>query len=743
MSFNTSYIQSDTLETATSTTIAGHILSNGPDDVLTLSGVSGVMGCTQLNTDVIVSGTLSANTLIPSLGVGYDMALTGNLDMSEYDVKQVKGLSTLSNSYGTSGQVLKTDGAACYWATDAAGDVSQWATYGASANVNLNGKNLTDSTRSAVFIPQNITSLNPTGLGETTIGNSVDDTTKPAKLFLTTNSGKSGDATAMFWQNPNNAVVSGTNFYNKPRALVILSEGDTIIQPNNGVLLKTYNNGSKALYFGPAGSLSFNASISNGGMLNGNVGTTGQIVQSNGVNAPPSWVNAPTASNWATYQAVQDVDINDKNLTNVNNVNCQKSIFQNVAKTEQINLSYGFSQIEPSISALVVSDPNQEYAYISTNGSIEALNTMNTQRFSVLNPSDLTGAILGDFKNLGDNTGSCLITDIINIKRRSNKLLYVSSASSGGVFEDGQVLTPFSTIQKALDYINTNYDGTYYYIQLQNGVYSESFTITKPCFIQGLGKSTYEDGVGCQITGTITVNIPTTGNMFNTCFNLSGVLLSGYINNISNGDTCLNLRDVYIYSSGSSIVHNPSGLSRLRIQDCYFNSVDTSSTDPLLDIRSESSLLMSNTIINAKGLQSCLKFSASATCDTVVNCKFECGNTSASVQPLVYVAGTTSATFTFTNCGFLYSSTTSKSANALACGIYNNTSTGNNRIVSLYNSFFLLGTDVNLNYAIEDAKYGTANAMAVLYYMCGASLANAFSIHAIQNVNKFQLNIVS
>lgn len=571
MSFNTSYIQSDTLETATSTTIAGHLLSNGSDDSLTLGGLSGVMTMTQLNSDVVVSGTVSANTLIPSLGVGYDMALTGNLDMSEYDVKQVKGLSTLSNSYGTSGQVLKTDGAACYWGTDAAGDVSQWA----------------------------------------------------------------------------------------------------------------------------------------------------------------------------TFEAVQDVDVNDKNLANINNVECQSTVIQNVAKTEHFNLSYGFAQCEPSISALVVEDPNQQYAYISTNGSIEALNTMNSQRFSVLNPSDLTGAILGELRNISDNTGSYLQTDIINLKRRSNKLLYVSSASTGLVFEDGQVLTPFSTIQKALTYINNNYDGTYYYIQLQNGVYSESFTITKPCFIQGLGKSTYEDGVGCQITGTITVNIPTSGNLFNTCFNLSGVLLSGYINNISNGDVCVNLRDVYIYSSGSSILHNPSGLSRLRIQDCFFNSVNTSSTDPLLDIRSGSSLLMSNTIINAKGLQSCLKFSTSATCDTVVNCKFECDNTSASVEPLVYVAGTASATFTFTYCGFLYSSTTSKSANALACGIYNNTSTGNNRIVSLYNSFFLLGTDVNLNYAIEDAKYGTANAMAVLYYMCGASLANAFSIHAIQNVNKFQLNIVS
>jgi len=745
MSFNTSYIQADTLNTATSTTIAGHVLSNGVDDSLTLSGVSGVMSVTQLNSDVLVTGTMSANTLIPTLGVGYDMALTGNLDMSSYDVKQVKGLSTVTNSYGTAGQVLKTDGSGCYWATDAQGDVSQWATYVAKTNVNLSGKNLYDSTRTNVFIPQSITSLDPTGLGETLIGNSVNDSTKKTRLQLTTNRDKSGWTDVSFDLIPSNKVHTGTNFYEVPKSLSIFSDGDIILAPNSGNVRILYNNSSRAISFNNgSGAISFNTTINNGVKTFGNAGTAGQIVQSNGISAPPSWVNAPTASNWSTYQATQDVDFNNKKLTNGLSVECQTTAIQNSAKTESIKLSYGFSQVEPTIPALIMSDPNNPYTYLSTNGNIEALNSMNTQVFVVLDPTDLTSSQgLGKFSNLGDNTGSYLTTDIVNIKRRSNKLLYVSSATSADVFQDGQILTPYSTIQKALDYINANFDGTYYYIQLQNGGYSESFTITKPCFIQGMGKSTYEDVVGCYITGTITVNIPITGNLFNTSFNLSGVLLNGYINNVSTGDICVNLRDVYIYSSGSSIVHNPSGLSRLRIIDCFFNSVDTSSTDPLLDIRSGSSLLLSNTIINVKGLQSCLKFSASATCDTVVNCKFESSNTSASVEPIIYIAGTTSATYTITNCGFLYSSTTSKSANALACGIYNNTATGNNRIVSLYNSFFLLGTDTNLNYAIEDAKYGTVNAIAVIYYMCGASLGNAFSIHAVQNINKFQLNIVS
>ena len=624
-------------------------------------------------------------------------------------------------------------------ATGADANASLWASYSASANVNLNGKNLTDSTRSAVFIPQNITSLDTTGLGETVIGNSVDDTTKPAKLFLTANSGKSNVASTMIWQNPNNAVVSGTQFYNKPRAFVILSDSDTIIQPSSGIMLKTYSNGSKAIYFGPAGALSFNASISNGNMSVGNVGTLGQIISSNGPLLPPSWINAPTsADTWATYPASQDVDMGAFDITNAHYINTERVIIGGITFFNNNGTLLSYAPMS-SIGHLTGGSLGTE-GEIYSNGNFSRFSnsTLVVQADANIISSSTNASITG----INEITCSTLEGDIINIKQRSNKLLYVSSTTSAGAYQDGQILTPYATIQQALDYINANYDGTFYYIQLQTGVYSESFTITKKCFIQGLGNSTYDDGVGCQITGTITVNIPGTGDMYNNCFNMSGVLLSGYINNISNGDTCLNLRNVYIYSHNSAIIHDPSGLSRLRIIDCYFNSVNTASTDPLLDIRTGSYLFMSNSQFSAKGEQSCLAMSNTAICDTISQCKFECSSASASVKPLVLITGITSATYTLVNCGFLYSVATNKSANAFASGIYNTSATGNNTIISLYNTFYLLGTTV-ANYAIKDQEAGTARAMIALYFQSSASLQNAYAIQGTLNVNKFSMQAVA
>jgi hypothetical protein len=146
--------------------------------------------------------------------------------------------------------------------------------------------------------------------------------------------------------------------------------------------------------------------------------------------------------------------------------------------------------------------------------------------------------------------------------------------------------------------------------------------------------------------------------------------------------------------------------------------------------------------VSAKGLQNCLLFSGSSTCDTVNNCKFECSNTDANVKALVEVTTGISSVYTFSNCGFVYNSSVNKVANNQASGILCNAAFGNPRIVSLYNTFFLLGTQAS-NYAIQDLKAGTANAMVCLYYMNNGSLGNAYSINALLNTNKYQLNIVS
>jgi len=209
----------------------------------------------------------------------------------------------------------------------------------------------------------------------------------------------------------------------------------------------------------------------------------------------------------------------------------------------------------------------------------------------------------------------------------------------------------------------------------------------------------------------------------------------------------LNLENCYIYSnddaSGRALYFNPSCTnSRLRVTNCQMVSGGATGLNALMEITKSSSVTMSNVILNSKGSQNVLKFSGTATCDTINNCKFESDVVSGVAPAIVSITSTNSGTYTFTNCGFIYGDTTSKASSSVSSGICCSGGSGNPRVVILYCSFFLFGTTV-ANYAVQDNNYGTGTAMACLYYMNNASLTNAFAIHAILNTNKFQLNIVS
>jgi hypothetical protein len=209
------------------------------------------------------------------------------------------------------------------------------------------------------------------------------------------------------------------------------------------------------------------------------------------------------------------------------------------------------------------------------------------------------------------------------------------------------------------------------------------------------------------------------------------------------------LENCYIYSPddsfGQALTHNPSSTdSRLRLWNCQFISGGSSGTSPLMEIASKGQVNMQYCYLSAKGVQNVLMFSGTATCDTIANCKFENGNSAGlTAKAVCEITANSSATYTFAQCAFVYTSNADKSANPNASGIRNINTSGNNTIISLYNSFFLNGTDKNSNYAIQDFNRGTLIQMICLFYMSNALPNTAFRIHGTNNTNKFQLEIVS
>jgi hypothetical protein len=137
-------------------------------------------------------------------------------------------------------------------------------------------------------------------------------------------------------------------------------------------------------------------------------------------------------------------------------------------------------------------------------------------------------------------------------------------------------------------------------------------------------------------------------------------------------------------------------------------------------------------------------FSGTGNCDNVSNCKLENSNTAGlTAKAICEITANTSSTYSFANCAFIYSSTSDKSANPNASGIRNANTSGNNTIISLYNTFLLNGTNTNNNYAIQDFNHTTLIQMICLYYMSNALPNTAFAIHGNNNQNKFQMTVVS
>jgi hypothetical protein len=351
----------------------------------------------------------------------------------------------------------------------------------------------------------------------------------------------------------------------------------------------------------------------------------------------------------------------------------------------------------------------------------------------------------------GWGTISCdsLNTNNLTITNNIPNVYYVSPLGNDTT-GDGSYLRPFLTIQHTLTITEaiTTQNGTYCYIKVMQGSYTGDINITRKVYIQGLGASPFEASVGCSISGAVNIDLGTTGGgMFNNAVNLSGLLLSSVVTYSSSYDGMLNIENCYIYTNddnvGWGIYFNPvSTDGRLRITNTQIISGGVDGVEPLISIFKASSLIMNNCQITAKGIQNCLRFSSTATCDTINFCKFTNTSASASVPAIVEITSTNSASHAFSNCGFIYSSSTDKSGNANASGILCNSSSGNPTVINTYNQFFLTGT-TSANYAVQDLKHATANQMLCFFYMSSAMIDNAFGIRGNNNQNKFQLVTVS
>jgi hypothetical protein len=746
MSFNTSNIQADTFTGVYSISAPVHYvegipISNNTGNLKLGNADNAIVECLELESGTSVTAplgefdTVQLTNLISKAGVGEQIYIDGFLNLQGYGIAGLDSLTLANGEIGANGQVLSVTNGSLLWKNDVAGDVSQWATFPANSTVDFNTQSITGSYADG----EGINVLTGLIMNNKSIGQA---------------SMVSGTACNF------ETVQTGRIYPYEQVGQPILIEGSFNMQ-NYGI-----------------------DNLQSLTLANSTSGTEDQVLSVD-ANGNLKWKNdsAGDVSQWSTYAAVQDVSMNDYSLMGASTVNTEilaTSVIESkdgvqfpVRFSSILNIdNYGIENLRTLTVGGSIAGTEDQVLSVDANGNLkwkndsagdvsqwatfDAVQDVNMNDFVLNSVGGISGSggsinLLSGIDAGNNNIGGVNVLECkrIECEYRPENTYYVS-ANGDDSYARGNIESPFQTIQQAITFAE-NYTGNndYKYIVVLPGNYNENLTITKRIHLIGMAQSPYSASVGCVISGSININVGSNGgDMFNNAVNISGFLIGSQVSFISTQNSILNMENCYIYSddnvSGRGLYFNPScANSRLRLTNTIIISGGSSGLDPLIEITSVSQVLMNNCYFSAKGLQNVLKFSGTATCDTINNVKFESGNSGANIQAIVEITATVSATYTFSNCGFIYASATNKSANAQASGIYSNSSTGNNRIVALYCSFFLLGTSSSLNYAIQDAYTGGASQMIVLYYMNGASLQNAFSIRGTLNVSKFQLQIVS
>lgn len=446
----------------------------------------------------------------------------------------------------------------------------------------------------------------------------------------------------------------------------------------------------------------------------------GQVLGASNVDGSISWID-----NTVYTPTLAEVLAKSNNSGN-NNINMNSKYIQNADRVYTGSIwNNSVSQdivvrLEGTGRVLQLSGGNLDLSNNSiTGGNNASIQTINTDSITERN----LGSNINMNSKVDMNTNDIIDAGVVYCSQviptfSPTKTYYV--AKNGNNSWVGNIQAPFLTISKALQQAYTEYgDGSYPIIYIMEGNYVENLVITNKVILKGIGANADSAGFGTAITGDITINftLGTNGDFTNQQVQLNGIYLNGTITD-STGSTVghiLNLVNSYIYSgsNGHIINFNPSGSgidsakNRLWFDNC--NIIGTSQTTTNELITAGCGMVKARlTLFQNAGYAPLLQFKGTATCDSIALCSFTnqgVETLSSSVSPLVSIDGiTTDRTFTFGNCVFVYTDTSSKSSNTNATAILCNP---RSVLVLLYNTFLLAGTSSTQNFVAKNTTTGS------------------------------------
>lgn len=465
----------------------------------------------------------------------------------------------------------------------------------------------------------------------------------------------------------------------------------------------------------------------------------------------------PDVSQWATFPAVQNVDVDNNNVTNVNDL-----VITNGATS--------FTQSVENIGGIdclqIAASSNNKGIYVSNNTAIFAPNSAlqtNTLTSNKLTLNGTTGQSLYIASANVDDPSFVVDIDTNAITSESTISMSgfgkISSSSLNPTFKQaftyyvatngddsnsGSFEAPFQTIQAAINYAESVYAGTPQCIYIAAGSYTGNLTITKENItLKGGDMTCYNKDT--RIVGSITVNIEThTNNMSNSIVSLLGLIIGDTVLDISDTPHCLTIKDCFLTANHALYQNTDASVDcRTYVVNNIINASDTSGTDPLIEFANGLNTFMYNNC-TAKGVQHVLSISGISRTENFSFNYLECSSTSASAPAIVTISTSQySSLKSLAYNVFSYSSNTAKSNDAVSTGVLMNTPAASSSLLYLFNNVFNLAGCPNTNKAVKSANSGSLVTFYANNYSSSSNAAStAYTIDGTLNVSKFALYAV-
>ena len=760
------------LEVSTSVKAPIHVVG----DTHTISATAGgiITDAPQFEIPIVISSQVNTDTLLPNLSTT-GISVQADLVLDDTTITGVSELTCGTLHYTTLDPAIVP------------GDASAWSEYPATQAVDLASQSLTSSTRSYISIPKNLISVATTAdSGETSsiIGNSVNNSILNASLSVVTNQGRAGASECTLKVVPTNRAF-GVSYSDNPGSSTLSNSnsgtaGDLQLSSStSGKYRILYSTRSKAITVNQSGALAFDSTFSGGVPVEGSFGTAGQIIQSNGPSAAVSWVDAPAPgdpSTWSEYPATERVDLVTYGL---------KSATTNVDFTNGLSLNGVNSDIIANSSSNTDSDSNTATITIGTTGETysqfrmrcnSGLQTVKSNRgfqfsagsgaMSTANNRDIVFAsgdpgsiftanirfaydgsskaytinkdgalnfdanwngtdpiIEGSFGTSGQiiqSNGSAAAPSWVSLPVSSQYVYYVSK--DGTVGASGDVSHPLSTIQAAITLGQAAYPRQVV-ILIAPGVYSETLSITLPNITLSGYSISQQQNLMTQIAGNVGVSCSASQDLFYSQVCIQNLQISGLLYDNSSVVHTLNVEGCRISSNGAVFAQLSTSDNRTRLTRCtILQSSTTASTDPVLKF-SSGLITLSLLDVTARNNAPVLQFDGSAKLQACGLCTFESNTTSATAAPIVYIAPTSAAgyTYAFGYNSFSYPSLVPRAfSSGKNCGIVCEAGTGHPTLFITYNSFNLLLCDATC-FVVQDVKKADAAAYTNISFFSNSS----------------------